>query len=203
MDRGRVVSPVFVGRAAGLRHVGEVLSEAALGVPAVVLVAGEAGVGKSRFVAEVLARRAPPGARVLAGECSGFAPGSQPYAPIAAALRRLLRSGEQEADLLNEAREAVGLLLPELISAGQAAGDSELASLDQGRMFAQLERVLDRLSVLAPLVLVIEDLRSADRSRRLRAERVALCGSRSGAAARFAVTHPVSSLSGAKSQPGL
>jgi len=164
MDRGRVVSPVFVGRAPGLRHVEEVLSEAALGDPAVVLVAGEAGVGKSRFVAEVLARRAPLGARVLAGECSGFAPGSQPYAPIAAALRRLLRSGEQEADLLNEAREAVGLLLPELISAGQAAGDSELVSLDQGRMFAQLERVLDKLSVLAPLVLVIEDLHWADRS---------------------------------------
>jgi len=46
MDRGRVVSPVFVGRAPGLRHVEEVLSEAALGDPAVVLVAGEAGVAR-------------------------------------------------------------------------------------------------------------------------------------------------------------
>ncbi len=164
MDRGRVVSPVFVGRTAGLHHVEGVLAEAALGNPAVVLVAGEAGVGKSRFVAEVLARQAPRAVCVLAGECSGFAPGSQPYAPIAAALRRLLRSGEQEADLLNEAREAVGLLLPELAAAGQAAGDSGLASLDQGRMFAQLETVLDKLSASAPLVLVIEDLHWADRS---------------------------------------
>ena len=98
-----MVSPVFVGRAAGLDRVAGVLRQAALGEPAVVLVAGEAGVGKSRFVAELLARRAPPGARVLAGECSGFAPGSLPYAPIAGALRRLLRSGEQEADLLGEA----------------------------------------------------------------------------------------------------
>ena len=152
MDGGRVVSPVFVGRTAGLHHVEGVLAEAALGNPAVVLVAGEAGVGKSRFVAEVLARQAPRAACVLAGECSGFAPGSQPYAPIVAALRRLLRSGEQEADLLNEAREAVGLLLPELAAAGQAAGDSGLASLDQGRMFAQLETVLDKLSASAPLV---------------------------------------------------
>ena len=122
MDRGRVVSPVFVGRAAGLQRVAGVLHGAALGEPAVVLVAGEAGAGKSRFVAELLARRAPPGARVLTGQCNGFAPGSLPYAPIVGALRRLLPSGGAEADLLDEAGQAVGLLLPELTAAGRHRG---------------------------------------------------------------------------------
>ena len=164
MERGRVVSPVFVGRAAGLDRVAGVLRQAALGEPAVVLVAGEAGVGKSRFVAELLARRAPPGARVLAGQCSGFAPGSLAYGPIVGALRRLLASGEQEADVLGEAGEAVGLLLPELTAAGRAASEGGRAALDQGRMFAQLEAVLDKVSASAPLLLVIEDLHWADRS---------------------------------------
>ena len=159
-----MVSPVFVGRAAGLDRVAGVLRQAALGEPAVVLVAGEAGVGKSRFVAELLARRAPPGARVLAGQCSGFAPGSLPYAPIAGALRQLLRAGEDEEDLLGEAGQAVGLLLPELTAAGRAAGAGGPVALDQGRMFAQLEAVLDKVSAPAPLLLVIEDLHWADRS---------------------------------------
>ena len=159
-----MVSPVFVGRAAGLDRVAGVLRQVALGEPAVVLVAGEAGVGKSRFVAELLARRAPPGARVLAGQCSGFAPGSLPYAPIAGALRQLLRSSEDEEDLLGEAGQAVGLLLPELTAAGQAAGAGGPVALDQGRMFAQLEAVLDKVSASAPLLLVIEDLHWADRS---------------------------------------
>ena len=166
MDRGRVVSPVFVGRAAALDRVAGVLRQAALGEPAVVLVAGEAGVGKSRFAAELVAGRAPPCARVLAGECSGFAPGSLAYGPIVGALRRLLASGEQEADVLGEAGEAVGLLLPELTAAGQVAGKSGSAALDQSRVFAQLEAVLDKVSAAAALLLllVIEDLHWADRS---------------------------------------
>ena len=160
-----MVSPVFVGRAAGLDRVAGVLRQAALGEPAVVLVAGEAGVGKSRFVAELLAGRAPPGARVLAGQCSGFAPGSLPYGPIAGALRQLLRSGEKDGDLPVEAGQAVGLLLPELTAAGRAAGAAGSAALDQGRVFAQLEAVLDKVSAAAPLLLlVIEDLHWADRS---------------------------------------
>ena len=159
-----MVSPVFVGRAAGLDRVAGVLRQAALGEPAVVLVAGEGGVGKSRFVAELLARRAPPGARVLAGQCSGFAPGSLPYAPIAGALRQLLRSSEEEEDLLGEVGQAVGLLLPELTAADGIAGEGGRAALDQGRMFAQLEAVLDKVSASAPLLLVIEDLHWADRS---------------------------------------
>ena len=164
MDRGRVVSPVFVGRAAGLDRVAGVLRQAALGEPAVVLVAGEAGVGKSRFVAELLARRAPPDARVLAGQCNGFAPGSLPYGPIAGALRRLLASGEQEADLVGETGQMLGLLLPELTAAGGVVGAGGPAALDQGRMFAQLEAVLDKVSASGPLLLVIEDLHWADRS---------------------------------------
>ena len=159
-----MVSPVFVGRTAGLDRVAGVLRQAALGEPAVVLVAGEAGVGKSRFVAELPAGRAPAGARVLAGQCNGFAPGSLPYAPIAGALRQLLRASEEDDDLPGEAAQAVGLLLPELTAAGQVARTRGLAALDQGRVFAQLEAVFDKVSASAPLLLVIEDLHWADRS---------------------------------------
>ena len=60
---GRVVSPVFIGRGAELGRLEAALDGAAAGEPAVVIVAGEAGVGKSRLVAELLAARAPADAR--------------------------------------------------------------------------------------------------------------------------------------------
>ena len=138
MDRGRVVSPLFVGRGSDLGRLGELLHEAARGEPAVVLVSGEAGVGKSRLVAELLTTRVPLDTRVLLGECNGFAPGSLPYGPIVGALRRLLHSSEAGADLLGDTGEALALLLPEL----KAAGGAIAAPLDQAQMFPLIETSL-------------------------------------------------------------
>lgn len=160
---GRVVSPVFIGRGGELGRLGAALERAAAGEPAVVVVAGEAGVGKSRLVAELLAARAPADARVLAGECSGFAPGSLPYEPVVRLLRALVRSGGGVADLPGVAQPALRLLLPELGLAGEVtAGGRDLP--EQAQVFSQLEAVFDAAAAAAPLVLVIEDLHWADRS---------------------------------------
>ena len=64
---GRVTSPTLVGRLEELGVLEAARGRAANGEPAVVLVGGEAGVGKTRLVAELAARCATDGTRVHVG----------------------------------------------------------------------------------------------------------------------------------------
>ena len=64
-----LVSPVFIGRDAELATLTTALESAVAGTPTVVLLGGEAGVGKTRLVEEAAARARAAGARVLAGSC--------------------------------------------------------------------------------------------------------------------------------------
>jgi len=59
--------PVLVGRGAELRTLEEAIAER--GSRPVVLVGGEAGVGKSRLVAELIARSTTTGAMTTVGSC--------------------------------------------------------------------------------------------------------------------------------------
>jgi len=97
---GRTASPTLVGRVEELGILEAARKRAADGDPAVVLVGGEAGVGKTRLVAELTSRRANDGTRVLAGGCLPVGDGALPYAPIVEALRALL--GEVGAAAVRE-----------------------------------------------------------------------------------------------------
>jgi predicted ATPase len=66
----RVASPTFVGRVEELQTLEAAKRRAANADPAVVLVGGEAGVGKTRLVTELTARCGTDGIRVLAGAVS-------------------------------------------------------------------------------------------------------------------------------------
>ena len=66
---GRVSSPRLVGRAEELARLAAALDRAAAGDPAAVLVAGEAGVGKTRLVAEFTSQASDGGVSVLTGGC--------------------------------------------------------------------------------------------------------------------------------------
>ena len=66
------------------------VERAAAGQSATVVVAGEAGVGKSRLVEELARTAEDQGIRVLVGRCVDIGDGELPYAPIAGALRGLL-----------------------------------------------------------------------------------------------------------------
>ena len=124
----RVTSPEFVGRERELAGLGAALERAADRRPAVVLVAGESGVGKTRLVAELAARARAQGARVLTGDCVDLGDGELAYAPIVSALRgpepgraRRRRGGPRAA--------AAPARRPE-------AGDE--SALSQGRVFELL-----------------------------------------------------------------
>jgi DNA-binding CsgD family transcriptional regulator/tetratricopeptide (TPR) repeat protein len=160
---GRVASPTFVGRVEELQTLEAARVRAADGGPAVVLVGGEAGVGKTRLTAELTARAAD-GTRVLAGGCVPVGDGALPYAPIVEALRALL------GDVgVGAVRELVGPSWPEVARLLPALGEPEAGPAGQAaqaRLFELLLGLLGRLGERAPLVLVVEDLHWADRSTR-------------------------------------
>jgi predicted ATPase len=131
---GRMTSRVVVGRAAERASLDAAFRSASAGAPVRVLVAGEAGIGKTRLVAE-FAHDVAAEAIVLAGGCIDE---RVPYSPVADALRSLARSGwHADADI---GWGELGALVPEL--AGQAnGGESETGS--SGRLHSAFVRLLE------------------------------------------------------------
>jgi predicted ATPase len=82
-------SEVFVGRAGELAELERVLGAARAGKGATVLVAGEAGIGKTRLAAEAAIRARGAGFEVLLGRSIDLVGTELPYQPFAEALRRL------------------------------------------------------------------------------------------------------------------
>src|SRR5215468_498614 len=164
----RVSSPVLVGRAAEAAQLWAAFERAQSGSPATVVVAGEAGVGKTRLVTDLIGRVREHGALALAGGCLNVGEGVVAYAPLVEALRSLcgaVDSAELER-VLAGARGELARLVPELSSPGDIDGDAALerGPLVPGRLFELVLGVLHRLAERGPLLLVVEDLHWADKS---------------------------------------
>ena len=122
----RGASPVLVGRAAEMAALEAALDAVRQGEPAAVLIGGEAGMGKTRLIAEFTAAARGAGVRVLTGACLELGADGLPYSPFTAMLRDLVRevgANEIAGRLSGSGRAARELarLLPEL-SAGRAPG---------------------------------------------------------------------------------
>jgi len=158
-------SPTFVGRVEELHLLEAARRRAADAEPAVVLVGGEAGVGKTRLVAELTARCAADGTRELAGGCVPVGDGALPYAPIVEVLRALVAEVGAAA-----VRELVGPSWPELARLLPTLGEPDYSGppgqAAQARLFELVLGLLGRLGEQAPLLLVIEDVHWADQSTR-------------------------------------
>ena len=162
---GRVASPAFVGRIEELQALEAARKRAADGEPAVVLVGGEAGVGKTRLLAELAAGCAVDGTRVLSGGCVPVGGSALPYASIVEVLRVLA------SDLGTDAvRELAGPSWPELARLlpvlGEPLPSGPPGQSAQARLFEVLLGLLGRLSEQAPLVLAVEDVHWSDQSTR-------------------------------------
>ena len=118
----RISSPVFIGRAEELATLDAALAAARAGTASTVLVSGEAGIGKTRLLAEFAARANAGGTRVLIGNCIELGDGELPHAPLAAILRQLESELPPDvfAAVLGPARAVLDPAAPE----NQAAGSS-------------------------------------------------------------------------------
>src|SRR6476660_5555146 len=111
-----VSSPVLIGRAPELGRLRAVLALARDGQSSTTIVAGEAGVGKTRLTAEFVTLAREGGAVVLKGGCIDVGEGALPYAPVIDAMRGLARHtdpGELEA-VLGDGRSDLARLIPDL-----------------------------------------------------------------------------------------
>src|SRR5579871_2603624 len=107
------VSPVFIGRREEVASLAELMGRAQAGEPAFALVSGEAGVGKTRLVSELVVLAADAGFLVLTGQCVELGAEGLPLAPLVDTLRALARSMAPEAlaELLGPAGPGLARLL--------------------------------------------------------------------------------------------
>ncbi len=114
--RTRATARGFVGRTEELVRFRAAIERATSGQPAVLLVSGEAGVGKTRLVEQWLAVADAVGAARLVGHCVQLEHAAYPYAPVIEAIRALCRerATSEVSDLLGPGAAALATLLPEL-----------------------------------------------------------------------------------------
>ncbi len=142
MLEGVVLSSAMVGRSDELDVLTSALNDVRQGRPRLVLVGGEAGIGKTRLVEELIARA--EGATTLVGGCVDLGDDALPFAPFATALREPMR--------------AAGVA--DLVALAGGASD------DRRRLYEAVADLLERESAERPILLVLEDLQWADRSTR-------------------------------------
>lgn len=154
-----ITSAAMVGRADDLSTALDLMARAADGDAGFVVVAGDAGVGKTRFAREVATRARSDGWTVLIGECAELSDGVAPLAPIAAVLRQLARDRGDAglARLLHGPARWLAPLVPELGIDAHA-----LARESPGQVLVSFHRLLRELADEGPVLLVLEDLHWAD-----------------------------------------
>ena len=129
----------IIGRAVERDAMSTAYARAQAGESQLVLVTGQAGIGKTRLVEDLCARAAH--AQVLTGESAPLAGAALAYGPFVAALR-----------------DQAGWLLEE-----DQSGDMLTR---RHRLFTRVLAVLTDLAAQAPVLLVLEDLHWADESSR-------------------------------------
>ena len=163
----RISSPVIVGRDDELALLRATVARGAAGEPETVLVSGEAGVGKSRLVAQLAAEADELGVRVVVGGCVALVDAPLPYAPVAAAIDGLLRDVD-DATLGVLTAGIAGDLARLSPDVGARVGDAQPVAVPEamipGRVFDAVRLLLGRAAMTLPLVVVFEDLHWADPS---------------------------------------
>jgi len=148
--------PRICGREAEIQALGEALDRVAAGGPAIVLVEGEAGIGKTRLLTQVLRDAAGRGMGVAAGRAEELER-TRPFGVLAAAFGCVRSSPDPR-------RAAIAALL-----ASQGAGELGPITVtsDSGLRFRVVDAFTDLVEELAlsgPVVIGLDDLQWADPS---------------------------------------
>nr|MBA2560389.1 AAA family ATPase [Propionibacteriales bacterium] len=156
----------LVGRSEEIDQLAELLG---LGAPVpasgAVLIAGDAGVGKSRLLAELRARFRDSDWRVLLGHCLDFGDSALPYLPFTEMFGRLTTDSPALAESVAKAHPGVSRLMPGM---RRLIDPDEVQALrvERGDLIEAVHAALEQLAKAVPLLVVIEDVHWADQSTR-------------------------------------
>ena len=151
----------LIGRASECDMLSQLIERTRDGQGQVALVCGEAGIGKSRLVAEVKAQAATADFLTFQGNCFQE-DRSYPYAPLLDLLREFAAQSPlatSEASIMRD----FARLLPELAQSLPGPLPEPLPDPEQEkrRLFAALTHFFRALTGQKPVLLVIEDLHGA------------------------------------------
>ena len=159
----------FVGRSVELSRLTGVLGGGS--DDRTVLVIGDAGIGKTRLLAEAVAHGTGSGLQALRGSCLPLTE-ALPLLPVVEALRSYAHgdNGRSAQEILNVqpryVRDELVRLLPEydITPAARQAADEGGEGWRRERLFAAVREFLAAAAARSSVTLVIEDLHWADRS---------------------------------------
>jgi DNA-binding SARP family transcriptional activator/tetratricopeptide (TPR) repeat protein len=151
--------PRFVGRSGEMAAIEdtwhEVISTAS---HRVVVIQGEAGVGKTRLAIEAALGAHKLGAAVMMGHCSTI---GLPYQPIVEVLTHVLKHNAALLDRLGHQAAALSLILPELEHRIPGPSTTSPPAEDgRGRLFQAVGSVFEEITRL-PTVWIVDDLQWA------------------------------------------
>ena len=144
-------TPLLLGRERDIAELDEALALAAQGTPQVVLVGGDAGIGKTTLVADLERRAAGRGFTVATGHGLDIEAAIS-FGPVVEAVRSLL-SGVEDLGSRPSARRMLTLLDPEVRRTREAF-----------HVLDDLTAAVLESAAAGPVVLILEDMHWADRS---------------------------------------
>lgn len=160
MALARVLCPTLVGREPELSALEDALLSALRGDGGVVIVGGEAGMGKTRLVSALAARARRLGCNVLSGGCSE-AELSLPYLPFLEAIGNYLATAEvgPMRERLGSAADELAQLFPQMGRPSAIGTDETQAKL---RLFESMLLLLRDAARQRALLVIVEDIQWAD-----------------------------------------
>ena len=165
MSDDRAATGTFVGRDGPRARIRAAFGDSLIGDTRLVLVSGEAGIGKTALLTEAAREAAHEGAATAWGTCwdADRAPGYWPWAQV---VRQMLDQAEGEPleAMSEEDRADLARLLPEACGSGPVPLDELDSGRAQFRFFDAVARWLERSARRRPAVLILDDLQWADES---------------------------------------
>jgi DNA-binding NarL/FixJ family response regulator len=160
-----VVSPALVGRESQLAALSAALAAARSTAGATLQISGEAGIGKSRLVAEFRVHAERLGCLVLQGGCFE-SDRALPYAPILDLLRTMTaqQPAAAVAEWLRPSAAQLVKAVPEMVDwlPGVTPAPALEPEAEKRRIFHSVSRLFARIAADQPLVIVFEDLHWSD-----------------------------------------
>ncbi|MEP7020338.1 MAG: AAA family ATPase [Pseudonocardiales bacterium] len=157
----RSMTPL-IGRATELATLLAAVQQASDGASSVVVLDGDAGVGKTRLLSELVNAATERGVLSFIGHCVDLGDAPPPYLPFTEAFGRFAADHPAQAEEQLAAFPAIERLLPRRGPAGRGTEDR----VDRGELFQSVLGALALPAKNQPVLLVVEDIHWADQATR-------------------------------------